>query len=438
MRVLVQPTGAVRERRTDALARTERDRIRAGDEAAGAGARAPPRAGRSYAIDGHLRLRAADARTGVALGFGAPPGSTISIVLRAEPGAAASVLLASADAPPALLPLVVGDNVLSISGTVTTAAQRRPARAALGAGRARSGTAGAAGRILAARDGAAVSVAPRAPARGGVRSRTAGTARAGADARPGCRSSVLRCSTRSRRRGCCGRGSSRATSCRTSPGAIGTMVDADLFLNVWILAWIAHAALTDPAHLYDGNIFHPGANTIAGSENMLAHLPFTAPALALTGNALVMLKAYVLECFVLSGVAMFLFVRHHTRSDAAALLGGAAFTFTFFRASTIPQPQYLGIQFLPLALLCVDLWLERRRARWLAGLALAIGLQALSCVYIGFFTLVVVPVYAAVRLLDVRERRGAAAAGSRRRFGVRRRSRAFPPPCPTCARAPRA
>ena len=196
-----------------------------------------------------------------------------------------------------------------------------------------------------------------------------------------------------------------------SPGAIGTMVDADLFLNVWILAWIAHAALTDPARLYDGNIFHPAANTIAGSENMLAHLPFTAPALALTGNALVMLKVYVLECFVLSGVAMFLFVRHHTRSNAAALLGGAAFTFTFFRASTIPQPQYLGIQFLPLALLCVDLWLEQRRARWLAGLALAIGLQALSCVYIGFFTLVVVPVYAAVRLLDVRERRGAAAAG---------------------------
>jgi len=195
------------------------------------------------------------------------------------------------------------------------------------------------------------------------------------------------------------------------PGALGTMVDADLYLNVWILAWIAHAALTDPSRLYDGNIFYPAANTIAGSENMLAHLPFTAPVLALTGNALVMLKAFVLESFVLSGVAMFLFVRHHTRSAPAALLAGAAFTFTFFRASTIPQPQYLGIQYLPLALLCVDLWLERRRIGWLVGLALAIGLQSLSCVYIGFFTLVAVPVYAALRLLDVRERRGPAAAG---------------------------
>ena len=200
-------------------------------------------------------------------------------------------------------------------------------------------------------------------------------------------------------------------------GAMGSMVDADLYLNVWILAWIAHAALTDPARLYDGNIFYPAPNTIAGSENMLAHLPITAPVLALTGNALVMLKAYVLESFVLSGVAMFLFVRHHTRSVPAALLAGAAFTFTYFRAQTIPQPQYLGIQYLPLALLCVDLWLERRRVGWLVGLALAIGLQALSCVYIGFFTLIAVPVYALLRLLDVRERRGAAAAGLLAAFG---------------------
>lgn len=196
-----------------------------------------------------------------------------------------------------------------------------------------------------------------------------------------------------------------------APGSYGSLVDADLALNLWILAWIAHAALADPTRLFDGNIFYPATNTIAGSENMLAHLPVTAAALALSGNALVMLKAYVLESFVFSGVAMFLFVRHHTRSVPAALLGGAAFTFTYFRATTIPQPQYLGIQYLPLALLCVDLWLERRRAGSLIGLALAIWLQALSCVYVGFFILIVVPVYALVRLAAVHERRDRAAAG---------------------------
>jgi len=195
------------------------------------------------------------------------------------------------------------------------------------------------------------------------------------------------------------------------PGAYGTMADADLYLNVWILAWIAHAALTDPARIFDGNIFHPAANTIVGSENMLAHLPVTAPVLALTGNALTMLKAFVLESFVLSGLAMFLFVRHHTRSFAAAVLAGAAYTFTQYRAATIPQPQYLGSQYLPLALLFVDLWLERRRIVYVVALALAIALQALACVYVGFFTLIAVPVYAAVRLLQVGERKATAAGG---------------------------
>jgi hypothetical protein len=182
-------------------------------------------------------------------------------------------------------------------------------------------------------------------------------------------------------------------------GPLGSLADADLYLNVWILGWIAHAAITDPARLLDGNIFHPATGTIVGSENMLAHLPFTAPVLALTGNALLVLKAYVLESLVLSGLGMFLFVRHHTRSAAAALVAGAALTFTAFRTDTVPQPQYLGIGFLPLALLAIDLYLESRLRRWLALVTAALVLQALACVYLGFFAFLVVPVYALVRVL---------------------------------------
>ena len=182
-------------------------------------------------------------------------------------------------------------------------------------------------------------------------------------------------------------------------GPLGPLADADLYLNIWILGWIAHAALTDPARLLDGNIFHPATGTIVGSENMLAHLPFTAPVLALTGSALLVLKAYVFESLVLSGLGMFLFVWHHTRSASAALVAGAALTFTGFRTDTVPQPQYLGIGFLPLALLAIDLYLDSRRRRWLALLTASLALQALACVYLGFFTFVVTPVYALARVL---------------------------------------
>src|SRR5439155_1665288 len=119
-------------------------------------------------------------------------------------------------------------------------------------------------------------------------------------------------------------------------------------------------------------------NTIAGSENMLAHLPVTVPALAASGNVLVVLKAMALESFVLAGLAMFLLVHHHTRDAGAALLAGAAYTFAPWRVHALPQPQYLGAQYLPLALLAVDCWLERRRVRALAALAAALALQALA------------------------------------------------------------
>jgi hypothetical protein len=191
----------------------------------------------------------------------------------------------------------------------------------------------------------------------------------------------------------------------------GIMEDADLYLNVWILAWTAHATLNEPSTFFDGNIFYPARNTIAGSENMLAHLPVTVPALAATANALVLLKAMAFESFVLAGLAMFLYVRHHTGNVAAALAAGAAFTLAPWRVHIVPHPQYLATQYLPLAMLGVDLWLERRQRRGLLLLGAAIALQALACLYLGYFAIVLVPVYAAARLASYRERRVTGAAG---------------------------
>jgi hypothetical protein len=195
------------------------------------------------------------------------------------------------------------------------------------------------------------------------------------------------------------------------PGGSAASFEADLYLNVWILGWTAHAVLTDPSRIFDGNIFYPARNMIAGSENMLAHLPVTVPALAATGNALIVLKSMALESFVLAGLAMFLLVYHHTRSAMAALVAGAAFTFAPWRPNAIPQPQYLGTQYLPFALLAVDSWLARRRGRALVGLAVAMAFQGLACVYLGFFAFVVVPVYALARVLLSAEPRGLQALG---------------------------
>jgi hypothetical protein len=194
-------------------------------------------------------------------------------------------------------------------------------------------------------------------------------------------------------------------------GPYAAMIHADLFLNIWILGWVSHAASVDPGAIFAGNIFHPAPGAILGSENMLAHVPWTAPVLALGGTALLMFKTYLLESFALSGLGMFLFVRHHTKNLAASFFAGAAYTFTVFRADTLAQPQYLGTVFLPLVLLSIDLWLTTRRRRWVIALGLNLALQAYACVYIGFFTLILTPFYALVRLLETERPRVYATGG---------------------------
>lgn len=192
---------------------------------------------------------------------------------------------------------------------------------------------------------------------------------------------------------------------------LGLMEDTDLYLNIWILTWIARAANEFPALIFGGNIFFPTPNAIAGSENMLAHVPVTAAAWAFSGQALTVFKAMVLESFVLSGLAMWAFVYFHTRSFAAALLAGVAFTFAPWRVQNLPHPQYLGFQYFPLALLGVDLWLGQRRWSGLALLALSLALQALACLYLGYFTFLLVPLYVLIRLGQTREKRTPAAVG---------------------------
>mgnify|MGYP000914764177 CR=1 FL=1 len=81
---------------------------------------------------------------------------------------------------------------------------------------------------------------------------------------------------------------------------------ADRNLNVWILAWVTHALTTDPLRLFQGNILYPAPDTLAGSEHMLAHAPFTVPVWLLTHDSAYVLKAMMLESIVLTALAGFL------------------------------------------------------------------------------------------------------------------------------------
>ena len=58
----------------------------------------------------------------------------------------------------------------------------------------------------------------------------------------------------------------------------------DARLHVWILAWVAHALATDPAHILDANINYPAPAQLTGSEHFATSQLVFGPLYALTGN----------------------------------------------------------------------------------------------------------------------------------------------------------
>jgi len=132
----------------------------------------------------------------------------------------------------------------------------------------------------------------------------------------------------------------------------------DPLLNTWILAWDGHALLTDPAHLFDANIFFPLKQTLAYSEHLLGTALPMLPILLISGEPVLAYNVAFLASFMLSGFGLYLLALRYTENRLAAFLAGLAFAFAPYRLSLIGHLSLLTAQWLPLALLYLDVFLQ--------------------------------------------------------------------------------
>jgi hypothetical protein len=124
----------------------------------------------------------------------------------------------------------------------------------------------------------------------------------------------------------------------------------DPLLNAWALAWTPHAVVSQPASLFDANIFHPERGTLALSETLIAPAMLTAPLRALGANAILLHNLTLMSGFVLSGAAMFMLVRSLTADWRAALVAAVAFTVTPLRLEHYPRVQLQLTYLMPVTL----------------------------------------------------------------------------------------
>lgn len=155
----------------------------------------------------------------------------------------------------------------------------------------------------------------------------------------------------------------------------------DPLLNAWTLRWVQHALITDPVHLYDGNMFAPNARSLAFSELLLPQAVLAWPVWLVSHDALLAYNLSVLITYPLCAVGMYALCRALGANRGAAFLGGVCFAFAPFRLDNNAHLQVLSMQWMPLAVLAVIRYMQRP-SRWrFAAVALAVLLSGLSSVY---------------------------------------------------------
>ena len=165
----------------------------------------------------------------------------------------------------------------------------------------------------------------------------------------------------------------------------GPMDRPDGRLNAWILAWAGPTLFTHPGRLFDAPAFHPSRDVLAFSENLLLPAAVVAPLQWASGPVLAYNVA-LLGSLLLSGLGAQLLVRRASGDRLAAFAAGAFFAAGPHRWTRLSHLHAQVTLFLPLALLALDRFWERRTLRRALLVGALVALQGLSSVYLGAIT----------------------------------------------------
>ena len=173
---------------------------------------------------------------------------------------------------------------------------------------------------------------------------------------------------------------------------LGTAVPKDLgdpLFSTWAIWWNAQVVPFSEAW-WNAPIFHPAGNAMALADHRVGLGVITTPLIWAGASPLIAYNVAFLASFFLSAAAGYALALTVTGHRPAAFVGGLVFGFHPFRAAHLEHVELLSSYWLAVALLCLHRWV-RSRSRWpLAGLALALTLQALTSGYYFFYALLLI------------------------------------------------
>ena len=176
----------------------------------------------------------------------------------------------------------------------------------------------------------------------------------------------------------------------------------DVYFNMWRFGWTAHALVTAPQRLLDGNIFYPEHRTLTFSDAMPVESAVAAPMLWAGVRPVLVHNLMLLAGIVLSGAGMFVLARRLTGSVGAGLTAGVVFAFAPYRFEHYMHMELQWTVWTPWAFWALDRMFEQGRRRDGALVGLFIALQFLSSIYYGAFLATLLGIVAVLLLIPCR------------------------------------
>jgi hypothetical protein len=167
----------------------------------------------------------------------------------------------------------------------------------------------------------------------------------------------------------------------------------DPIFSAWRLARFAHQLATDPAHLFDGNIFYPRPWTLAYSDATVLQGLIAAPFIRAGVDPLLVSNTLFLAAFPLCALAFFYSSWRLTRNEIAATIAGLLGAWYPFHADHYSHLELQWFMFCPLAFVLTLETTARPTRRSASRLGAVVALQCLASMYVGLMLItVLVPV----------------------------------------------
>src|SRR5688572_2708846 len=173
----------------------------------------------------------------------------------------------------------------------------------------------------------------------------------------------------------------------------------DPLFSMWRIGWVLHQLVTDPAHLFDANIFHPERLTLTLSDSIILPALTAAPLLAAGVPMVLAYNVVFLSSLWISGIATYLLVERLTGSARAAFIAGLIYACYPYRLDHLSHLELQVTQWMPLGLLALHLFVATGRWSYAFALACAGVAQLYSSMYYAVFFLIYVTVIGAGLLL---------------------------------------